>query len=218
MTAPARRAAAVLGLGLALAQGAPLQAQRRPALEITLPSQVTVEGPVVRAIDMLSGARIRDPLAAGFPARFHFTVELWSEGPLFADAERRAEYDVIVRHLALEKVYEVVRIEEDRPLSLGKFANVDDAESAIARPARVAIKAPATRRPMYYQVTLSVQILNASDLDELNGWLKGELRPAISGDKNAGTAVSRGLRTFVARLLGGEAREYETKSPTFRAP
>jgi hypothetical protein len=198
----------------------PLAAQRRPTLEVELPpaALLAVEGPVVRASAMLSGVRIREPLAAGFPARFHFTVELWSEGGLFNDPERRAEYDVIVRHIALENVYEVTRIENDRPLSLGKFTSVDDAESAVGRPARALITPPRSTRRLYYQVTLTAQILNASDLDELDRWLKGELRPAISGDRNPGTALTRSLRAFAARLLGGESREYETKTPAFRVP
>lgn len=198
----------------------PLAAQRRPALEVELPApaQLAVAGPVVRASAMLSGDRIREPLAAGFPARFHFIVELWSEGGLFNDPERRAEYDVIVRHIALENVYEVTRVENDRALSLGKFSQVDDAESAVGRPARVPITPPRSKRRLYYQVTLTVQILTVSDLDELNRWLKGELRPAISGKRNPGTVLTRGLRTFVARLLGGETREYEQRTPAFRVP
>ena len=123
-----------------------------------------------------------------------------------------------MRHIALENVYEVIRTENDRALSLGKFSKVDDAESAVGRPARVLITPPRSNRRLYYQVTLTVQILNASDLDELDRWLKGELRPAISGDRNPGTALTRSLRTFAARLLGGESREYEQKTPTFRVP
>jgi len=168
---------------------------------------------------MLSGQRIREPLAAGFPAQFHFTVELWSEGGLLNQRERKTEYDVFVRRIALENVYEVTRIEDNRLLALGKFKEVDDAESAIGRPARVPITAPhSARRTFYYQVTLSVQIVTGSDLGELNSWLKGDLRPAISGERNPGTALTRGLRTLEARLLGGESREYEKRTPAFRVP
>lgn len=216
MTARARRLAA-LHFALALGGGAPLAAQRRPALEISLPAQVTVDGPVITARDMLSGPRIRDPLAAGFPARFHFTVELWSQGALFDRLERRAEYDVIVRHLPLEDAYEVTRREEERPQSLGKFKLVDDAERQVGIPVRAAITAPRSSRKMYYQVALAVQILSLSDVDELDRWLRGELRPAISGERNPGTVVTRGLKAFAARLLGGETREYEKRTATFEA-
>jgi hypothetical protein len=205
---------------MCLLAAVPLAAQRHPTLEVELPlpTQLAVQGPVVRASAMLSGERIREPLAAGFPARFHFTVELWSEGGLFNEPERRAEYDVIVRHIALEDVYEVTRIENDRALSLGKFSRVDDAEGAIGRPARVQITPPRSRRRLYYQVTLTVQILNASDIDEVGRWLNGDVRPAISGERNPGTALTRSLRTFAARLFGGETREYEQRTAAFRVP
>ncbi len=197
-----------------------MHAQRLPALAVSLPSlsRVSLEGPVVRATDMLAGARIRELLTAGFPARFHFRVELWSEGGWFNDIERRLEYDLLVRYIALEKVYEVVQVIEERPFSLGRFVRVEDAGSAIARPTRVPITAFQTRRSMYYLARLDVEVLSISDLDEVQRWLRGELRPAISGERNPGTALTRGFRTLATRLLGGEKREYEARTPTFRVP
>jgi hypothetical protein len=169
---------------------------------------------------MLTSARMRENVAAGFPANFHFRVELWSEGGVFDKFERRVEYDVLVRYIALEKAYEVVLVEKDRPpFSLGKFASVDDAERAVGRPRRVPITAPANRRVMYYQVTLEADNLKISDLDDLNRWLRGEVQPAFSGDRNAGTAVSRALRSVVTRVLGGGTREYgPVTSAKFRIP
>ena len=218
-----RRVAAFLALlpALAVALAAPASAQqRRPALDIALPdsSALTVTGPVVRASDMLAGSRMRDPLAAGFPVRFHFVVELWSQGGWFNDLERRAEYDVLVHFIPIEKVYEVLQIVNDRPFSLGKFHEVDDAERAVARPTRAPITAPHSRRKLYYQVNLTVGVLAVSDLDEVDRWLKGELGPAINGQRNPGTAVTRGMKDMVARLLGGEKREYEKRTPAFRIP
>ena len=212
-------AAAVPALALALVAPASAQ-QPRPALDIALPDStvLTVTGPVVRATDMLAGSRMRDPLAAGFPARFHFVVELWSQGGWFNNLERRADYDVLVRFIPIEKVYEVVQIVNDRPFSLGKFQQVDDAERAIARPTRAPITAPQTKKKLYYQVNLTVAVLDVSDLDEVDRWLKGELGPAINGQRNPGTAVSRGMKDMVARLLGGEKREYEKRTRTFRVP
>jgi hypothetical protein len=199
-----------------------LRGQRTPGIEITLPepiSRVTLDGPVVSAHDMLQGSRIREPLVAGFPARFHIRVELWSEGGLINRPERSIEYDVLVRYIALEKVYDVELIEPDqRPFSLGKYAGIDDAERAVARPRRVPITAPATRRSMYYRVTLHAQNLQISDLDDLNRWLRGDVRPAFTGDGNPGTALTRALRAAFAKLVGGETRDYEKSSPKFRVP
>jgi hypothetical protein len=214
-----RFALTFLALALALTPGT-IGAQARPTVDVALPApaQLMQAGPIVRARDMLAGSRMRELLAAGFPARFHFKVELWSQGRWFNDVERRTEYDVLARYIAVENFYEVVQIVNDRPFSLGKFAKIEDAEAAIARPTRVPIAGVTTDKKQYYQVSLLVEVLSVSDIDEVDRWLRGELEPAINGRRNPGTAMTRGFRTLAARLLGGEKREYETRTPSFRAP
>lgn len=210
---------ALVFLAFVLIAGA-IGAQTRPTVEVTLPApaQLMLAGPIVRARDMLVGARMRELLAAGFPARFHFRVELWSQGRWFNDVERRTEYEVLARYIAVENLYEVVQIVNDRPFSLGKFTRVEDAEAAIARPTRVPIAGVTTDKKQYYQVSLLVEVLSVSDIDEVDRWLRGELEPAINGQRNPGTAMTRGFRTLAARLLGGEKREYDARTPSFRTP
>jgi hypothetical protein len=140
---------AVFAGALLLCGGSALRAQKGPTLEIRLPAadQVARVGPLVIASNMLSSPRAKDPLAAGFPARFHFLVTLWSEGGRFGNSiERRAEYDVIVSYIAMEKKYRVVQLVNDRALELGKFEHVEDAERAIARPTRAPITAPLSKK------------------------------------------------------------------------
>ncbi len=194
-------------------------AQDRPSLAISAPTadQVTRAGPVVVASHMLAGRKLQELLASGFPARLHFTVELWSVGGWLNDLERITEWDVVVRWLAVERVYEVTQIAGDRPFSLGKFALLGDAASAVARPARAPIVAFAGAKRFYYQATLAVETLSVSDLDEVERWLRGELRPAVRGQRNPGTVLGRGLKTLASRLLGGERREYVARTGVFEA-
>jgi hypothetical protein len=83
-------------------------------------------------------------------------------------------------------------------------------------PYRVSIDLPKRGQRTYYNLLLDVETLSLTDLDEVQRWLKGELQPAVHGQKNPGTAVTRGLRTIVVRLLGGEKRHYESRSGTFK--
>ncbi len=200
------------------ATAATTSAQTRPSLSITLPAvgEVTRTGPVVVASRMLSGRKLQELLASGFPARLHFVVELWSVGGWVNDLERFTEWDVVVRWLAVERVYEVIQIIGARPFSLGRFAQLGDAASAVARPTRAPIVASATSRRMYYQATLTVETLSLSDLDEVERWLRGELRPAVRGERNPGTVLGRGLKTLGSRLLGGERREYVARTGVFQ--
>jgi hypothetical protein len=199
------------------ATAAVTSAQTRPSLSITPPAvdEVTRNGPVVVASRMLSGRKLQELLASGFPARLHFVVELWSVGGWVNDLERLTEWDVVVRWLAVERVYEVIQIVGARPFSLGRFALLDDAASAVARPTRAPIVASAASGRMYYQATLTVETLSLSDLDEVERWLRGELRPAVRGERNPGTVLGRGLKTLASRLLGGERREYVARTGVF---
>jgi hypothetical protein len=192
-------------------------AQGRPTLSITAPAadQLTRTGPVVVASNMLAGRKLQELVASGFPARLHVTVELWSTGGWVHDLERFTEWDIVVRWLAVERVYEVTQFVGDRPFSLGRFAQLDDAAAAVGRPVRAPIVAFGGGRRFYYQATLTVETLSLSDLDEVERWMRGELQPAVRGERNPGTVLGRGVKTLVTRLLGGERREYVERTPVF---
>ena len=168
---------------------------------------------------MLAGDRIQKLLLAGFPARFHFRVELWSEGRFFlSHLENAAEWDVWARYLPTERMYEVLQVQDNQPLSLGKFLVLADAERAIGRPYAAPLSANPSSRRQYYQATLVVEVLSERDLDELSRWLQGDVEPGIRGEANPASIVSRGIRTLASRLLGGERLEYEVTGPKFRVP
>ena len=196
----------------------PLEAQRRGRVEIALPQrqQLTTEGPLLRGRGVLGDGETRDLLRNGFPARLHYRVELWSVGGALNDLEGTSEWDVIVRFDPLNRRYEVARLLGPQVSVLGAFERVEDAIAVVERPFRAPISAPRRGRRYYYNTMLDVEMLSLGDLDEVERWLKGELRPAVRGQRNPGTAVTRGLRTLFARLLGGERRHYEQRSGTFR--
>jgi hypothetical protein len=197
---------------------APLGAQSHPALEIAIPDgpSLSTDGPLVRAAHMMDDAQMRDLLRNGFPARLHFRVELWTVGGWFNDLDRSAEWDVIVRYDPLDRNYRVARIVGDRVTSLGQFSQFADARAAVEQPFRAPIAARRGKRA-YYNVVLDVELLSLTELDEVERWLRGELRPAVRGQGNPVTPVTRGLRTLFVRLIGGERRHYEVRSPTFRS-
>lgn len=208
-----------LALVVALLAGGPLQGQR-PRLEITLPAAANLSrrSAVIRAQDVISDSATKGMLESGFPTRLHFRAELWSSGGFFNAMLERAEWDLYLHYDPLRKHYLLERVEgaTEDVTAQARFSTFAAAAAEVERPMPLPIRPRPHRDRQYYIVVLEVETLSANDLDELDRWLRGELRPAVRGDGNPGTAVGRGLRRLFVRLLGAERRNLQVRSPTFR--
>ena len=205
-------------LAVALLSASTLGAQPRVRVEVLPPPQNawTDDEPFVSSTGLLTDASMRDLLANGFPARLHYRLERWVGGRWFDDLKAASEWDVILKYDVLGKKYQVVRVVNKKAESLGDFPTLEDASTAAEAPYQTTIALPKKGQRGYYNLLLDVETLSLSDLDEVERWLRGELKPAVSGKKNPGTALGRGVRTLVVRLLGGEKRHYEARTGTFR--
>ena len=205
-------------LAVAVLSASTLGAQPKVRVEVLPPPQNawTDDEPFVSSAGLLTDASMRDLLANGFPARLHYRLERWVNGRWFDDLKAASEWDVIVKYEVLGKKYQAVRVVNKKSQSLGDFATLEDASNAVEAPYRTTIALPKKGQRGYYNLLLDVETLSLSDLDEVERWLRGELKPAVSGKKNPGTALGRGIRTLVVRLLGGEKRHYEARTGTFR--
>jgi hypothetical protein len=212
-----RRALQLIAL-TALLCGAvtPVRAQDDARLEIALPAKSTggEEGPAFVPRGVLASGDLRDLLRSGFPARLHFRCELWRADRLNNRLDAVVEWDMLVRFDQLNRKYEVFRVVDRQAVRLGRFDTPEQAEATVERPYRIV--SPPMRRGAryYYDASLDVEVLSLSDLER---WLRGEVRPALSGDRNPGTALTRTVRGFFVRLLGGERRHYQVQSGNFRA-
>jgi hypothetical protein len=198
------------GTASASAQGVQLDVLLPP------PAQHAREAPFVRSGSVLAERRTRDLLHNGFPVRLQYRIELWSTRGWFNSLQASESWEVIVRFSPLERRYQVARVVGERVTDLGSFDDVSAAEFAISAPFQPGIRPPSRRDRHYYNVLLTVSVISVSDLDEVERWLRGELRPAVRGQRNPGTAVTRGVRILVVRLLGSETRQYEARSASFR--
>ena len=192
--------------------------QAAVGLDVSLPAVTTPvpAGPVIRTSNVIADRDMQKLLQNGFPANLHYRADLWSRGGFFDDVEATVEWDVLVRYEPLTKTYRVTRYLGNKPEVIGRFERYEDAQAAVARPYQPVLPARRTRDRQYYIVVLEVEVLSMSDLDEIERWLRGELRPAVRGKRNPGTALGRGLSRLATRLLGGEARRYEQRTETFR--
>ena len=185
-----------------------------PRLEIALPTATTPM--TVRLRDAIDGGRFEELLRSGFDVRVHLTAELWKMGRIFNDVVASAEWDLLLHYDQFDEVYDVARLEADgRVVPLGTYRRLADAKQALALAYAPPVRRPASGARHYYAVRADIETLDLKDLDELTRWLRGELGPAVQGRRNPGTALGRGVRTLVSRVMGGEVRRLEARSPRF---
>jgi len=206
-----RRARWLLAFAVLVLSARSLAAQRAPRIELRSPSSSV--NATVAARDVLLDTSFDQLLRNGFPVRLQFRVEVWTSGRWFDEVVDRVEWDIIVRFDQVDRAYEVVRRTREGIASLGSYSAFADARAATELAHMPTLTLPAAGRQGYVTVQVDVQTLDISDLAEMQRWLQGEARPAVQGKRNPGTALTRGLRTLVSRLLGGEVRHLEGRSP-----
>jgi hypothetical protein len=216
--------ALLAALALVAALGGPLHGQRNVRLDIALPARsadgngvALAGGPNIAYAHVLEDEQTRELVRSGFPAQLHFRLELWRVGRWLNEVERTVEWDIVVGYDPGAQSYRVRRRFGNQVEDLGAFPTLSSAQAASEQPVRVGLTPRRRGSRYYYNLTLDVEALSVSDLDQLERWLRGELRPAVRGENNPLTAIGNGALTLVTRILGGERRHYEKRSPTFRA-
>ncbi len=211
------RCVAVLAGSALLGVAVAAQQPTGPRIEIQLP---TATAPMfVRLHNAIDGGRFEELLRNGFDVNVHLRAELWRTGRLFHDVVARVEWNVIVHYDQFDQTYDVARLDANGNVLalLGTYRRLVDAKAALTLPYAPPVGRPA--RPgtqHYYNVQAEIGAVDLKDLDELTRWLRGELTPAVQGRRNPGTALGRGLRTLASRVMGGEVRRLEARSPRFR--
>jgi hypothetical protein len=202
--------AALVALVLLGGRGAPLHAQRRVALEVA-PPLAMAGTPTVTTTNLFGDADMRDLVRSGFPASLRFRLELWRVGGLFNDLEGQRDWELIVQYDPSAQRYRVVQRQSGRLTDLGSFATLSTAQALLERPTRILLAPEREGSRYYYNLTLTVEALSVSDMDQLERWLRG-----VRGG-TAASALGSGMRTLMLRMLGGEKRVYDKRSVTFTA-
>lgn len=185
-----------------------LKAQRGVQLDVAVPSALGA-GATVTATNLFADNDMRDLVRSGFPAQLHYRLELWRKGGLFDDRESHQEWDVVIQYDPSAQRYRVLRRQNDKVDDLGSYATLTTARVLLERPTRSTLVPENEGARYYYTLTLDLEALSVSDMDELGRWLRG------TRGGTAASAIGTGMRTLMLRLLGGEKRHYDGKSVSF---
>lgn len=204
------RAAALLGsAAVLLASAGPVRAQDPVTIRV-------VEGtgaPRVVLGPVLDDPALQEAARSGLPLRLRFTAELWRDG-WFDDLADQSAWSAILAFEPLERLY---LAGESGAAALRRFASYDDARAALERAWDPPL-APRREGRYYYLVTLEIETLSLSDLDELERWLSGDLEPAVRGSGSVTGAVGTGVKRLLIRVLDLPARRYVARSGRFSFP
>jgi hypothetical protein len=204
------RAPIGLFLALLLGLGVRVAAAQTPSISITVGPASAEWRPFLRVSGLLAGDdALRDALASGLPLRFRFRIELWEKALLdrLIDSE---EAVVAVLQDPLDRTYIVTNGRGN-----ATFATLADTERAVARGAPSSVRPSARSGRFYYLATLDVETLSLTDLEELQRWLRGEVRPAVQGRAPVSRALGRGVQRALVRMVRLPTRRYATRSATF---
>ena len=150
----------------------------------------------VRLSPLLGDPGLRRALHSGLPLRIEVRAELWRDG-FFDSQEGAEEWRASIVHDPVRRSYEVeVSGSSPRRVTTLEEAGhlLDDGFGLSLRPTREA--------RYYWLAVVEVQTLSLSDLEELRRWLRGEVAPAVGGDRAGESAVANGVRRMVVRVLG----------------
>ena len=200
--------AAALALLPALALAVPVAAQS----QLTVTPADTDRSAIVTVGPVLSEAALAEALRSGLPVRMRFRTELWRD-ELLDDLVDDDTFVVVLRYEPIERRYEIY--DGRRRGATGYYSSYERMRAAVENRYALDVR-PRSRGRYYYLASLEVETLALSDLDELQGWLRGELTPAVSGDGSILGAIGNGAKRVFIRVLGLPARRLEARSAPFR--
>jgi hypothetical protein len=168
---------------------------------------------VLRVRDILADKELEDAIRSGLPLRVRFKMELWRDA-LFDDLIATEQWTAILTFDPLSELY-IVRTRADAPRAQA-FTDFTSARALVETAYLVSLRPPRRGR-YYYTGSVDIETLSLSDLEELERWLKGELQPAVSGERSLPGAIGQGARRLFIRVLSLPERRLEARSERFRA-
>ena len=161
--------------------------------------------------DVLAGGALRDVVRGGIPLRLRVTVELWHDRRFFDDLAGSQGWSIVLFYEPLEETF---ALREPGNSPVRRFPSYEAATAYIERAYPLALR-PSRSGGYYYTARADVETLSLSDLQELERWLRGELRPAVGGQSPVSSALADGVRRLFVRVLGMPSRRFEARSPRF---
>ena len=168
--------------------------------------------PVVRVGPVLADGELESAATSGLPLRVRVRVELWRDR-FFDQLVDTTSWSTVVVHEPISEQFFVRSL----PASRGsrRASSFASAREAVESEYLLSMRPP-ERGQYYYTVSLQIETLSVSDLEELERWLQGELQPAVAGQRSVPGAIGQGAKRLMLRILDLPERRYEARTGRFR--
>jgi hypothetical protein len=153
-------------------------------------------------IDGLFDQRVAESLERGMPATLQVRAELWRRRSAWFDrVERTFEGSIRIRYEVWRKTYRVERADAEPRI----YGSLDSVHTALSRSiALPVVRAEELRAgPRYYiVVTATLRPLSVEDVEEVEGWLSGEVKSGSRSSLGLFTALPRAVFDAVRNFSG----------------
>jgi len=165
--------------------------------------------PVLRLDGFFADSDLQKAVESGLPLRLRVRVELWRDR--FVDQLAGSQtWSAVLSFNPLEKTFRLRTT--GTPAIDRALAAYSDARSALEAPRSFSLR-PLSAGRYYYTATIDVETLSLSDLEELERWLQGQLRPAVSGERSIPGAIGDG-----ESLLTDSFQQGMVDAPSYTRP
>jgi hypothetical protein len=166
----------------------------------------------LRLDGLFADKELQQVLESGLPMRVRIRIELWRDRMI--DASKGSEiWNALLTYNPLEKTYRLRT--HGSPSIDHHLSSFQNARGALEARRTFSLR-PSEPGRYYFTANIEIETLSLSDLEELERWLQGELRPAVSGDRSVPSAIGEGAKRMLVRILSLPTRTLDLKTPRFR--
>lgn len=163
-----RRLLALAVLLLGAASAVPAQ---RVRVEATL--EAATNKPRVRVVNLFDDEQWKEAIAASYPIRLNYQLDLWRKSFPFADNLTTRKWAFVISRQAVLDVYTLTTIVPGQEPRTERFASLDDLRLRVELPVPISGVGPTRSGTFWYSVELGISTLSANEFDDLQHYLQG---------------------------------------------